>query len=77
MIAASEAALVIRQYDEMLHRVRAYDKTNSTISIGSAAAVQIPDLIGRLQAIYPFNNISTELNKTDELLCGLKKIFIS
>lgn len=73
LLAAEEAALVVRQMDGMLRRVRAYDRANHTISIGSSAAVQIPDLIRRMSEAYPDMTISTELKKPDVLVSGLEK----
>lgn len=74
-IAAEEAAMVLRQFEGMLRRVRAYDRASHTISIGSSAAVQIPDLIRRMSVAYPQMTISTELKKPDELISGLESDF--
>lgn len=71
-LAAEEAAAVIKQTQEMLGRVRVYDRAKHTISIGSSAAVQIPGLIGQVSAIYPNMTISTELKKPAQLLAGLE-----
>lgn len=74
-IAAEEAAMVLRQTEGMLRRVRAYDRASHTISIGSSAAVQIPDLIRRMSVAYPKMTISTELKKPDELVSRLEADF--
>lgn len=71
LLAAEEAAMLIKQTDGMLRRVRAYDRASHTISIGSSAAVQIPDLIRRISETHPDKTISTELKKPDVLLSGL------
>lgn len=73
MTAAEEAAMVVRQTDGMLLRIRACDRASHTISIGSSAAVQLPDLIQRMSAAYPNMTISTELKKPDALVSGLEK----
>lgn len=73
LLAAEEAAAVIRQTDSMFRRVRAYDRASHTISIGSSAAVQIPDLVRRLSEAHPEMTISTELKKPDALINGLEK----
>lgn len=73
LLAAEEAAMVIKQTDNMLRRVRTYDRTSHTISIGSSAAVQIPDLIRRISKAHPERTISTELKKPDALVKGLSK----
>lgn len=72
IFAVEEIALVLKQMDQMVMRVRAHDRANHIISIGSGAAVQLPDLIRRLTAAYPTFAISTELKKPPELLRGLQ-----
>lgn len=72
ILAAQEAEVMLRQYDSMVSRVRAYDRAKHTLSIGSAAAVQIPELIGRLSALFPLLAITTELKKPEALLAGLE-----
>ncbi|MEG1426392.1 MAG: LysR family transcriptional regulator, partial [Oscillospiraceae bacterium] len=60
ILAAKEALRVIEQTDNMLLRVRAYDKENHRISLGSAAAIQIPELMRRLSETFPHMIISNE-----------------
>lgn len=71
ILAAQEAEMMLRQYDSMVRRVRTYHRASHTLSIGSAAAVQIPELIGKVSALFPLLTISTELKKPEELLAGL------
>ncbi|MGI6205320.1 MAG: LysR family transcriptional regulator [Anaerovoracaceae bacterium] len=70
-MAAGEIAILLKQTDEMIARVQAYDRANRTISIGSAAAIQLPDLVGRLSRAFPEKAISTELKLPGELVQGL------
>lgn len=72
-LAASEIALLIKQWDEMMQRVRAHDRANHTISIGSGAAVQLPNLIRKLSESHPTATISTELKTPDILIDGLNQ----
>lgn len=72
IFAVEEIALILKQMDRMVTRVRAHDRANHTISIGSGAAVQLPDLIRRLTEDYPAFAISTELRKPLQLLEGLQ-----
>ena len=72
ILAAEELALLLKQTEDMVRKVRAYDRVNRTISLGSAAAVQLPGLVGRLTAAFPDKPISTELKKPPELLDGLE-----
>lgn len=71
LLAAEEAAMVVKQTDSMLRRVRAFDRASHTIAIASSAAVQIPDLIRRISQLHPDMTISTELKKPDVLVSGL------
>lgn len=71
ILAAEEARAIIKQTDGMLRRVRAYDHMSHTISIGSSAAVQIPELIRRISEAHPEMTISTELKKPEALAAGL------
>ena len=75
VLAAEEISLILKQTDEMFRKVRAYDRANRTISIGSGAAVQLPELIRRISEAYPEMAISTELKKPPELLDGLENNF--
>lgn len=75
VLAAEEISLILKQTDDMIRKIRAYDRANRTISIGSGAAVQIPDLIRRISESYPEMAISTELKKPSELLEGLENNF--
>jgi DNA-binding transcriptional LysR family regulator len=70
-IAAQEITILLRQTDQMINRVRAYDRANRTISIGTAAAIQLPELVGKLSRAFPDKAISTEMKLPDELLSGL------
>lgn len=72
-LAADEIKNLLHQTDEVYRRVSAYDRANRTISIGSAAAVQLPGLIQKLSAANPEATISTELKKPDALIDGLNK----
>ena len=72
IFAVEEITLILKQMDRMVTRVRAHDRANHTISIGSGAAVQLPDLIRRLTEDYPAFAISTELRKPLQLLEGLQ-----
>jgi DNA-binding transcriptional LysR family regulator len=72
-LAARELSILLKQTDDVLFRVRAYDKANRTIAIGSAAAVEIPGLIQALTRRFPEKSISTELKMPDELIQGLEQ----
>jgi len=69
--AAQETAILLKQTDEMIRRVREYDRANRTIAIGTAAAVQLPEMVRRLSRVFPDKAISTELKLPSELMKGL------
>lgn len=71
MLAAEEAARVTRQTEEMLRRVRAFDRANHTISLGSCAAVPISELFRKINAAFPEATLSSELKNLPELTKGL------
>lgn len=71
LYVARELSRILNQVDEMVADVKSYDKTNRTISIGSAAAVQLPSLVQMLSNKHPNRSISLELKKPIELEKGL------
>jgi DNA-binding transcriptional LysR family regulator len=71
-IAASEVSLLIRQTDQAIARVQAYDRATRTISVGSAAAVELPKLVRAITRAFPDKRITTELGLPDELLPSLE-----
>lgn len=70
-LAAEEIRLLLKQTDEMISRVRAYDKANRTISIGTAAAVELPGLVSRISHAFPNKAISSESVLPAQLEKGL------
>lgn len=71
-LAAQEIRLLLKQTDEMIARAREFDKANRTISVGTAAAVQLPELITRLSRAFPEKSISMEQKLPEQLEEGLK-----
>jgi DNA-binding transcriptional LysR family regulator len=69
--AAEEVRLLLRQTDDMVARIRAYDRSARTISVGTAAAVELPSLVQQLSRAYPEKSIAMEMKKPDELTAGL------
>lgn len=70
-VAADEIERLLHQTDEMLKRVRAYDRQNRTIMIGTAAAVELPNLIRKVSDAFPEKSITTELRLPEQLVTGL------
>ncbi|MGN1390311.1 MAG: LysR family transcriptional regulator, partial [Bulleidia sp.] len=72
-MAAREISILLKQTDEMIDRIQEYDRANRTIRIGTAAAVQLPELVGRLSRFFPDKAISTEMKLPDDLIRGLAR----
>ena len=70
-VAADEIERLLHQSDEMIKHVRSYDRQNRTIMIGTSAAVELPDLIRKVQMAFPEKAITTELRLPEQLLEGL------
>ncbi|MGI5990402.1 MAG: LysR family transcriptional regulator [Lachnospiraceae bacterium] len=70
-LAAEEVRLLLKQTDDMIARVRAHDKASRTISLGTAAVVELPGLIGKISRAFPDKAISTETGLPKDLEQGL------
>lgn len=66
-LAAEYARRVLDQDKEIIERVRAFDRANRTISIGSCAPVPLSEIVPILSQLYEGMTISQEL-ATDEIL---------
>lgn len=71
-LAAQEAELLLHQMEGMLHRVREFDRTSRTITLGVCTPVLLPDLVRKLSAAAPQATIATEVKKLPLLLEGLR-----
>lgn len=72
-MAAEEISLLLKQTDEMIRRVRAFDRANRTISVGTAAAVELPGLVSRISQAFPNKAIASESVLPEELEKGLRE----
>lgn len=72
-LAAEEIRRLLKQTDEMIERVRAHDRAGRTISVGTAAAVELPGLIGKISRAFPEKAISTEPGLPHDLENGLEQ----
>ena len=71
-LAAEYARRVLEQDQEIVERVRAFDKANRTISIGSCAPVPLSEIVPILSRLYEGMTISQELRTDAALLQGLR-----
>ncbi len=73
-MAASCAARLLEQAQDMEEQVRAFERSRRTISLGACAPVPVDDLTPLLTRLYEGVTISSEIRARDEeLLEGLHK----
>lgn len=70
-LAVEYAQKVIGQVDDMIFRLRSFDRSQRTIAIGSCAPGPLWDMIPMLSSLYPDMTISSETRENDQLLQGL------
>lgn len=70
-LAAQELTLLLKQTDEMVERIQSFDRARRTISLGTAAAIQLPDLISLLSRSCPELPITSEQRMPQDLAKGL------
>lgn len=71
-LAVAQARRVIQQADDMVEQVRAFDRSQRTVSIGSCAPAPLWELMPLVSQLYPEMAISSELKEPEPLLSGLK-----
>lgn len=72
-LAVEYAAKVLKEMGDFVNRVRAFDRANRTISLGSCAPAPMWDLLPALSMQFPEMAVSSELvGNCEQLLAGLK-----
>ena len=71
LLAVEYAQKVVDQLNDMVFRVRAFDRMNNTISIGSCAPMPGMQLVRMLRQAYPDMTISSEIKSISQLKEGL------
>lgn len=73
-LAAGYAREIIRYEENAINSIRAFDKKNRTISIGSCAPMPLAEITEAASTLYSDFTISSEINHCEELLLDdLKK----
>ena len=72
-LAAEYARRMLEQNREIVERVRAFDRTNRTISIGACAPVPLEQIVPVLSHLYEGMTISQELGTDEALLSRLRE----
>ena len=70
-MAASDAEMLLRQCDNMLYRIRDFDRKSRTIMVGSCAPVPVTGVISHITSLFAGASISSELKSIPDLLSGL------
>ena len=74
-LAAEYAKRILREEQDMVERIRAFDRSQHTISFGSCAPVPLNAILSLLPKYFPDMAVSSELNSDAPLLRGLKNDF--
>lgn len=70
-LAVSFARKLLEDADNMIYRVRSFDRAKRTISIGSCAPMPLLDFVRKASQVCPDKTITSELNENKVLLRGL------
>ena len=73
--AAEHAKNILSQYQDMIEKIREFDRKNRTISVGACAPIPMNKIIFLLNKNFPDISISSELKNDDYLLHGLQNDF--
>lgn len=74
ILAAQLGEQLLKQSRELEERLRLFDRSRRTLSLGTCAPVPLWDLSPLLARLYPRMTISTELKNSDaELAAGLRR----
>ena len=71
-LAVEHARRVVEQANSMIEQVRAFDRSQRTIFIGSCATAPLWELSSWTSGIYPDLTVSSEMKDNEMLLDGLK-----
>ena len=72
VLAVEYAERVLNQAADMVERIRTFDRSQHTISIGSCAPAPLWSATPLLSSLYPDMTISSDMKDTELLLQGLK-----
>lgn len=71
-LAVEYAERVLNQAFDMLEHIRAFDRSQRTISVGSCAPAPLWSVTPLLSTLYPEMTISSDMKSTELLLQGLR-----
>jgi len=71
-LAVEYAERVLKQAADMVERLRTFDRSQHSVSVGSCAPAPLWSITPLLSALYPEMTISSDMKSTELLLQGLK-----
>jgi DNA-binding transcriptional LysR family regulator len=71
ILAVEYARKTLNQANDMLDKVRSFDRSNHTLSIGSCAPEPLWEILPQLTGLYSSMTISSELKENEVLVSGL------
>ena len=71
-LAVEQARRVVEQAQNLVDQVRAFDRSQRTISIGCCAPAPLVELVSLVSQLYPEMAISSEMKDNQLLLDGLR-----
>lgn len=74
-LAAEYANRILHEQQNMIDKIRAFDRSLRTLSLGACAPVPLNALLAMLPHYFPSMTVSSELNSDNALLKGLKNDF--
>ena len=72
LLAAEDAAILLKQTENMLQRARDFDREGRTIRLGSCTPAHVAEIIQRIAAFHPTAAVSSEVKDIPRLLEGVK-----
>ena len=72
-LAVEQARRVVQQAQDLVEQVRALDRSQRTISIGSCAPAPLWELVSLVSQLYPEMTVSSEMKDPEVLLEGLNR----
>jgi DNA-binding transcriptional LysR family regulator len=71
ILAVEYARITLNQANDMLEKVRHFDRSRNTLSIASCAPAPLWELLPQLTGLYPNMTISSEIKENKALVSGL------
>lgn len=71
LLAVELARKLWKEADDMVERVRSFDRAKHTLSVGACAPAPLWDLLPRLSSLYSRVTIGSELRDSQDLIQGL------